>query len=63
MLKTKVSCWFCNEDSHVFVFNKNSWTCPKCEQYNGFTKVIKKKSEILKFIFLNVILYIKFIFY
>ncbi|CAF0791742.1 unnamed protein product [Brachionus calyciflorus] len=38
MLKTKVTCWFCNEESQVFFMNKNSWTCEKCEQYNGFKK-------------------------
>ena len=38
MLQTKVSCWFCNEESSVFVLNKNAWTCDKCGQYNGFNK-------------------------
>ncbi|RMZ97875.1 transmembrane protein -like [Brachionus plicatilis] len=38
MLKTKVTCWFCNQECQVFFMNKNSWTCGKCEQYNGFKK-------------------------
>ena len=38
MLKTKVTCWFCNKESQVFLLNKNSWTCSSCNQYNGFNK-------------------------
>lgn len=38
MLKTKVTCWFCNQDSQVFLLNKNAWTCETCNQYNGFNK-------------------------
>jgi hypothetical protein len=38
MLKTKVICWFCNQENKVFFFRKNSWTCPYCCQYNGFNK-------------------------
>jgi len=38
MIQTKVSCWFCNEESHVFIVYKNSWTCKSCNQYNGFNK-------------------------
>ncbi|XP_017051284.1 uncharacterized protein LOC108094936 [Drosophila ficusphila] len=34
----RVNCWFCNGNSRVPYANRNSWTCPQCEQYNGFTK-------------------------
>ncbi|XP_016988198.2 uncharacterized protein LOC108050823 [Drosophila rhopaloa] len=34
----RVNCWFCNENTRVSYGSRNSWTCPKCEQYNGFTK-------------------------
>ncbi|KAH8294562.1 hypothetical protein KR044_007005, partial [Drosophila immigrans] len=34
----KVNCWFCNENTRVAYLDRNSWTCPKCEQYNGFNK-------------------------
>lgn len=37
-MKSKVSCWFCNKESHVFIIYKNSWTCEHCDQYNGFNK-------------------------
>jgi len=33
-----VNCWFCNGNARVPYADRNSWTCPKCEQYNGFTK-------------------------
>ncbi|BFG01407.1 uncharacterized protein DMAD_01165 [Drosophila madeirensis] len=33
-----VNCWFCNQNSRVPYVQRNSWTCPQCEQYNGFTK-------------------------
>ncbi|XP_037931855.1 uncharacterized protein LOC119666646 [Teleopsis dalmanni] len=36
--KTTVNCWFCNENTKVLYVESNSWTCPKCEQYNGFNK-------------------------
>lgn len=50
MLKTKVTCWFCNKTSQVFILNRNSWTCQHCEQYNGFNKVILiKKCYIVSF--------------
>lgn len=32
-----VNCWFCNVNTRVPYDDKNSWTCPTCEQYNGFT--------------------------
>lgn len=35
-----VNCWFCNENSRVPYDDINKFTCPKCEQYNGFTEVI-----------------------
>ncbi|CAH0406297.1 unnamed protein product [Chilo suppressalis] len=34
----RVNCWFCNQNFWLKYVNRNSWTCPKCEQYNGFTK-------------------------
>lgn len=34
-----VNCWFCNENSKVAYDDLNKWTCPKCEQYNGFSEV------------------------
>ncbi|XP_014102479.2 uncharacterized protein [Bactrocera oleae] len=33
-----VNCWFCNQNTRVPYLKSNSWTCPHCEQYNGFTK-------------------------
>lgn len=33
-----VNCWFCNQNTRVPYLESNSWTCPRCEQYNGFTK-------------------------
>lgn len=38
MFKSTVSCWFCNEESYVYFFKKNSWNCENCGQYNGFNK-------------------------
>lgn len=35
---TNVNCWFCNQNARVPYLQGNSWTCPNCEQYNGFTK-------------------------
>ncbi|XP_037086632.1 uncharacterized protein LOC119107314 [Pollicipes pollicipes] len=32
-----VNCWFCSEDSQVPAYSRDSWECPKCDQYNGFT--------------------------
>lgn len=37
-----VNCWFCNENTKVPYTQSNSWTCPSCEQYNGFTAVNKQ---------------------
>ncbi|KAH8236009.1 hypothetical protein KR032_012276 [Drosophila birchii] len=34
----RVNCWFCSGDSSVPYAERNSWTCPHCDQYNGFTK-------------------------
>ncbi|XP_043644400.1 uncharacterized protein LOC122614013 [Drosophila teissieri] len=34
----RVNCWFCNGNARVPYQDRNSWTCPSCEQYNGFTK-------------------------
>lgn len=33
----RVNCWFCNSNLRVPYNDWNSFTCPKCEQYNGFT--------------------------
>lgn len=49
MFKTNVTCWFCNEESQVFFMKKNSWTCEKCEQYNGFKKVYFKNKIMVNF--------------
>ncbi|XP_045445878.1 uncharacterized protein LOC123653951 [Melitaea cinxia] len=37
-LPWRVNCWFCNTNAWVKFNLRNSWTCPKCDQYNGFTK-------------------------
>uniref|UniRef100_A0A182M4S1 Ima1 N-terminal domain-containing protein n=1 Tax=Anopheles culicifacies TaxID=139723 RepID=A0A182M4S1_9DIPT len=33
----KVNCWFCNHDTRVPYDDSNSFVCPACKQYNGFT--------------------------
>ncbi|XP_052902953.1 uncharacterized protein LOC128310369 [Anopheles moucheti] len=33
----KVNCWFCNHDTSVPYDQSNSFVCPACKQYNGFT--------------------------
>ncbi|XP_052227400.1 transmembrane protein 201-like isoform X2 [Dreissena polymorpha] len=33
-----VSCWFCGASTSLPYTQRNSWDCPKCEQYNGFEK-------------------------
>ncbi|XP_058443695.1 uncharacterized protein LOC131425654 [Malaya genurostris] len=33
-----VNCWFCNGNCKVLYENANSWVCPSCTQYNGFTE-------------------------
>ncbi|KAG6449451.1 hypothetical protein O3G_MSEX006081 [Manduca sexta] len=38
LVSWRVNCWFCNNNFWVKYPDRNSWTCPKCEQYNGFTK-------------------------
>lgn len=38
LFKTNVNCWFCNQDAKVPYLEANSWYCPSCEQYNGFSK-------------------------
>ncbi|XP_076085622.1 uncharacterized protein LOC143056419 [Mytilus galloprovincialis] len=38
MFPVNVNCWFCNMDSTVQYGVKNSWVCPKCDQYNGFNE-------------------------
>ncbi|KAL0842400.1 hypothetical protein ABMA28_014512 [Loxostege sticticalis] len=37
-LPWRVNCWFCNNNFWMKFANRNCWTCPKCDQYNGFTK-------------------------
>ncbi|XP_046391277.1 uncharacterized protein LOC124159488 [Ischnura elegans] len=32
-----VNCWFCNVNTKVPYEFRNSWECPACDQYNGFT--------------------------
>ncbi|XP_033334511.2 uncharacterized protein LOC117225250 [Megalopta genalis] len=34
----KLNCWFCNNNSKVWRQQANWWLCPRCEQYNGFSK-------------------------
>lgn len=38
VLPWRVNCWFCNNYFWVKYLDRNSWTCRKCDQYNGFTK-------------------------
>ncbi|XP_049529403.1 uncharacterized protein LOC125947912 [Anopheles darlingi] len=33
----KVNCWFCNANTSVPYDQANSFVCPSCAQYNGFT--------------------------
>lgn len=37
-IKTSVECWFCRKSTKVEYQQRNSFTCPSCEQYNGFTE-------------------------
>lgn len=37
-LPWRVNCWFCNQNFWMKFIVRNSWICPSCEQYNGFTK-------------------------
>ncbi|XP_021694474.1 uncharacterized protein LOC5566213 isoform X2 [Aedes aegypti] len=34
----RVNCWFCNTNTRVPYESSNSWYCPSCTQYNGFTE-------------------------
>ncbi|GAB0099427.1 hypothetical protein DMENIID0001_152840 [Sergentomyia squamirostris] len=34
---SRVNCWFCNTNSKVAYNLRNSWICPQCDQYNGFS--------------------------
>ncbi|PAV64904.1 hypothetical protein WR25_07459 isoform B [Diploscapter pachys] len=36
--KYKVNCWFCNQNAYVGYEQRKAFTCPHCEQYNGFDK-------------------------
>ncbi|XP_075237228.1 uncharacterized protein LOC142333688 [Lycorma delicatula] len=38
LLPCSVNCWFCNKNTKVAYHDFNSWICPHCDQYNGFTK-------------------------
>ncbi|KAL4719671.1 hypothetical protein ACJJTC_007608 [Scirpophaga incertulas] len=38
ILPWRVNCWFCNHNFWMKYKDRNSWTCLKCDQYNGFTK-------------------------
>lgn len=40
LFPAKVNCWFCNTWTKVDYDNQNSFECPTCLQYNGFTKVV-----------------------
>jgi len=35
--QVNVNCWFCGEVSSIRASETNSWTCPECDQFNGFT--------------------------
>ncbi|UXI14582.1 hypothetical protein NH340_JMT00525 [Sarcoptes scabiei] len=37
-VKINVECWFCMQQSKVCFYQRKSWTCNKCSQYNGFEK-------------------------
>ncbi|CAI2339094.1 unnamed protein product [Caenorhabditis sp. 36 PRJEB53466] len=37
-LKSSVECWFCHMSTKVNYNDRNSFTCPSCEQYNGFNE-------------------------
>ncbi|CAL8106584.1 unnamed protein product [Orchesella dallaii] len=36
-IPTRVNCWFCNNNTKVSYPLRETWTCPTCHQYNGFT--------------------------
>ena len=38
LLPAAVNCHFCCQDFRVPFDQRNSWTCPSCQQYNGFGK-------------------------
>ncbi|CAF0973186.1 unnamed protein product [Brachionus calyciflorus] len=42
----KLNCWFCNQNSRISFFKRNSWTCPHCNQYNGFNEDGSYNKEI-----------------
>lgn len=35
--QVNVNCWFCGKVSSISASETNSWTCPECDQFNGFT--------------------------
>lgn len=36
-MSVSVNCWYCCEDSLVPAGSRDSWECPKCDQFNSFT--------------------------
>ncbi|ODM94151.1 Transmembrane protein [Orchesella cincta] len=36
-IPARVNCWFCNNNTKVPYPLRETWTCPTCRQYNGFT--------------------------
>ncbi|XP_071839582.1 uncharacterized protein [Apostichopus japonicus] len=38
LVSFRTECWFCSQKVFVNIFKRNSFTCPHCEQYNGFTE-------------------------
>lgn len=38
IIPSSVKCWFCHFETQVHYKSSNSWICPKCDQYNGFSK-------------------------
>lgn len=42
----RVNCWFCNTNLRVPYNEWNSFTCPKCQQYNGFNEDGSYNKEI-----------------
>ena len=45
--KVNVNCWFCGKVSLIRASETNSWTCPYCDQFNGFTSEGKSKKTIV----------------
>lgn len=43
-----MNCWFCNSNTRVPFINRDSFNCPTCRQYNGFTSDGDYNKEILE---------------